>query len=708
MKKILIAVVILLISIINLNAQDSLPKFYVGGYAGLGLNYHSATFGKLEGFPSCCDNYNGGFGLGFSIGGLFEYTLTQRFTFETRIGYSDLSGQLQRTEVIGNHLVEPTGNTTPTTVESEYTLDSKLGLFTFEPVMNFRGIRNLILSGGLRFGFPMSSDFDQEERITSPNNVIFIENGQRTRNVFTGEEIPEATGFHVFAALGAGYEIPLNRNLRIAPEARFYIPFTSVSPEDWSVSQLNLGISVRYAYLPKEKRELIKEIDYFRDTTSIFVMGLPREEVKLISSKKEVTMHPQDGFDIERTVIVENYERKVPQKAEIRASLSTVGITSAGIESENPTIIIEEIITTEQFPLLPYVFFDANSSDLRSTSQVLLSAENTLVFAENNLRWDALAIYGNMLNVVGKRLNDNPSANLIITGTNSGVGTETDNLTLSKARADAIKDYLVTNWNIASSRISVERRNLPDKPANINHPEGIAENQRAELTSNNPNIMKAVELNEIARVANPPQVRITPRVESDVPVDNWSLDIYHSDTRLRDYRGKGKPESVIWDIEEEPIPNFDRPAEIRFKATDELNQVAEAQQSLKIDQLTISRKKVEQRENYQIERFSLVLFDFDRAELTPVHRRSLDEIKARIKPNSRVIIQGYTDITGSAEYNRELAGRRNAEVTRYLGIPQSQVRSENIGSSVLLYDNSTPQGRSYCRTVRITVETPID
>ena len=85
----------------------------------------------------------------------------------------------------------------------------------------------------------------------------------------------------------------------------------------------------------------------------------------------------------------------------------------------------------------------------------------------------------------------------------------------------------------------------------------------------------------------------------------------------------------------------------------------------------------------------------------------LEEIRKKIKPNSKVIIAGFTDKIGEEEYNKDLALRRCLETKKFLGVPDSQIILNPVGSEYLLYDNSTPQGRSYCRTVQITIETPI-
>jgi len=104
----------------------------------------------------------------------------------------------------------------------------------------------------------------------------------------------------------------------------------------------------------------------------------------------------------------------------------------------------------------------------------------------------------------------------------------------------------------------------------------------------------------------------------------------------------------------------------------------------------------------------LILFDYDRADLKPEHKQIISNIKSRVHNNSTVTISGYTDATGEYEYNKELSERRTKNVLKELGIDESTVNVKNIGADLMLFDNSTPYGRSFCRTVTILIETPVN
>ncbi|MBK7412211.1 MAG: OmpA family protein [Ignavibacteria bacterium] len=71
----------------------------------------------------------------------------------------------------------------------------------------------------------------------------------------------------------------------------------------------------------------------------------------------------------------------------------------------------------------------------------------------------------------------------------------------------------------------------------------------------------------------------------------------------------------------------------------------------------------------------------------------------RIAANSTVTVEGHTDRSGEAEYNQKLSQRRADATASRLKVPAD--RAKGFGSSDLLYDNATPEGRLYCLTVPI-------
>ncbi|MFN5876715.1 MAG: OmpA family protein, partial [Ignavibacteria bacterium] len=105
----------------------------------------------------------------------------------------------------------------------------------------------------------------------------------------------------------------------------------------------------------------------------------------------------------------------------------------------------------------------------------------------------------------------------------------------------------------------------------------------------------------------------------------------------------------------------------------------------------------------RLEQYNLVVFGYNSADLTEDHLRITNRVKKMLGSNVEIKIVGYADKTGNADYNRRLSARRAVAVASAINVPKSM--SGGVGFSDLLFDNTTPEGRFFCRTVRIFVKT---
>jgi outer membrane protein OmpA-like peptidoglycan-associated protein len=105
-----------------------------------------------------------------------------------------------------------------------------------------------------------------------------------------------------------------------------------------------------------------------------------------------------------------------------------------------------------------------------------------------------------------------------------------------------------------------------------------------------------------------------------------------------------------------------------------------------------------------------VLFVTNKAELLPAAQLKLNQVAdALIKqdPNSKIVVEGYTDSQGTAPYNQELSERRAQAVRDYLvsrGIASDRVSSQGYGLNRPVADNTSPEGRANNRRVEIVVK----
>ena len=103
-----------------------------------------------------------------------------------------------------------------------------------------------------------------------------------------------------------------------------------------------------------------------------------------------------------------------------------------------------------------------------------------------------------------------------------------------------------------------------------------------------------------------------------------------------------------------------------------------------------------------------VLFDVDHAELKPGGLRTLEKLAAFMRdyPDRRVRIEGFTDSTGSAEYNQQLSEERAFAVRDALmqaGIGPDRIEMQGYGESYPVASNGTNEGRQLNRRVEIVI-----
>jgi outer membrane protein OmpA-like peptidoglycan-associated protein len=102
------------------------------------------------------------------------------------------------------------------------------------------------------------------------------------------------------------------------------------------------------------------------------------------------------------------------------------------------------------------------------------------------------------------------------------------------------------------------------------------------------------------------------------------------------------------------------------------------------------------------------LFDYNSATLKPGAMNKLYPLVTFLRehPERNVLIEGYTDSTGSEAYNMELSQRRAQAVQDFLlrnGVPPAQLSARGYGENFPVASNDTEAGRLQNRRVDIIV-----
>ncbi len=104
-----------------------------------------------------------------------------------------------------------------------------------------------------------------------------------------------------------------------------------------------------------------------------------------------------------------------------------------------------------------------------------------------------------------------------------------------------------------------------------------------------------------------------------------------------------------------------------------------------------------------------IYFDTGKATIKPVSYSLLDEVSAALKSHEdvrKVRIEGHTDSTGDAGFNRTLSQKRAEAVRAYLtgkGIEAARLEAKGFGPDQPIAPNDTPKGREQNRRVEFRI-----
>lgn len=669
-----LSILLVFLIIIPLKSQDYADKPWdsritYGLFINSGINLHLADFRALDTVPSCCPGYRNGSGLNLAFGLAPTFPLSEKIELSTRLGFHLLNGTLSRIEEIRVAGQQGEG----VDGEFKHSIRSDFGLIALEPLLAYRLTDQFRILAGLRFGFLLDKRYEQKEEIISPSFGTF-ENGQRTRNEHHGN-IPNASSIEAALSAGVSYDIPLNtaHTFFLSPEFFTNIGLTSLSKkQSWYNTTLRGGLSLKYA---------------------------PR---KIIPPPPPIIPPPPPPLPP---------PPPPPAVPILDAHVIALGVDENGNETDVPILKVEEFLSNRMHPLLNYIFFDENSSDIPARYYKLTESERNRFSVKELYNLKTLDVYYHILNIVGKRMETYPQARITLIGCNSNEGKEANNLELSRRRAEAVKNFLVNIWEIQPDRIEIKTRNLPEVPSNPNIKDGIEENRRVEIIANIPQVFEPIVISDTIRESNPPNIRFKIRINTDIGIATWDLLTFQSNRELRRFTGSGMPPVKIdWDVkleeEQKYIPRFTEPLNYKLQIVDKDNKIWQSPvKELPVEQLTIEKKMMELIEDKEIDKFSLILFGFGQHELSPDNLLIAQFAKNRITRYSTVKIRGYTDRVGDEDYNLRLSQRRAEATAKALGVDVKYAKG--LGESVLLYDNDLPEGRFYCRTVQIDIITPI-
>jgi hypothetical protein len=250
----------------------------------------------------------------------------------------------------------------------------------------------------------------------------------------------------------------LDLRLKLSGENNNFRPYLYAGPgflADNRISGLNFNAGLGAKYYISKAAALKLDIGYIHgiEFTEYNVTGRDNFLKATIGIEFDFGKSNEDAF-----VVPEN--KPVAVIADTLSPLPEVIFTV-----NSPKNIPTERRVRETFPLRNYVFFNEGSTEIPNR-YVLLTKEEVASFKEDQLevfkpkqltgRSDRqMTVYYNVLNILGDRMQENPSAKVRLTGA-SMKGTKK-----GKAMAESVKEYLVNIFGIDASRINTKGRLKP-------------------------------------------------------------------------------------------------------------------------------------------------------------------------------------------------------------------------------------------------------
>ncbi len=690
----------------------------VGVFGGILLNSHFVDFHALPNVPSCCPDYKTGFGTKFSLGAFFDYKISPNYDLyaQIRANYSNIGGTIKAEE---RELMfySPTQSVMGLI---EHTIETSINTFSLQPIIKYAVFKNTFLNLGMSVGLFTSTSFEQKEVLVDPKDLVF-ENGKRIRMNYGGD-IPGVTDLYSSVVGGVNYDIPLseNKDWLLSPEVFLEYGLNDIIPDEkWNVLSYRIALAVNY-------RKVVEEIERFEQYERIDTIKI---EMPTIAKNKLIIGSPTISYDSLQVknvlTITENYFRTdtlfMPPEYVMSGALKITALDENGNEILSPDIRVEEFLFNKMKPMLNYVFYDSNSSSIPKRYKLLSKEEADKFSLNRSFSKEELGFYHNILNVIGLKLRQNQDANVTLIGHNCNLDAEKNNLTLSKNRAQSIKDYLTNIWLINPDRITVKAHGLPETASNNRAVEGQEENRRVEIYSDNFKITSSLiardtvlettfinkEDSEMKNL-NFGGFRIYTSLSSKKDIQNWTLSLVQGKDTLKSFSGQGNiPSSHDWIVNDSINVSeiLSKPINIELYATDIGGKQVNLNEVPNVIVKTIASKRQNRETDIKKDSYSMMLFEFASARFTEENKDFPNIIRRLLKDESRVQVIGYSDSYGDDDYNLKLSTRRADAVAKAINHPN--ITSKGVGETILLYSNESPEGRFYCRTVDIISETPI-
>jgi len=685
----------------GLAQQQARIPFWWGGGIGYMYGLHS-TDGNLRCLndPSC-PQYKDGTGHGLMVGLSADWRLSSSFGLLSRL-HLTLPSATMSAENSSGLVKNQNGDIVP--LVRSHSLEASLTSLRLD-INGSLLLGKFRIFGGMAPELLLSPTWTSSSTIVSPSNITFG-NKLRDTTFLNDAAITDASGMIMSVSAGIGYDIPLGLRTILTPELSGTIPLTPiVSTGTWKQTTIALTAHIRFGSgIIKTNESRIREIFdtvKVRDNSFVgtrFVQGnkITVRDIEETETARIVT----ETISRHDTIFIGNDPPKGPAT---RIEIYAVGGDAAGKQVQE--VVLSGRYVTEAFPVIPTVFFESNTHQLPERYKRIGSPQE---FSTDALMPNSLVQHRDVLNIIGRRLQENPRAKLTLRGT-ADPTTENSDCDLAERRAESVKQYLVQSWGIDEKRIrnrTPRRHCEPENPTTSQVEEGYADNRRVEMDSEDDDVLEPLLRTRFIEVikTEPKEIEVRIKDDNSSQITEWSAKARLAKNTLFSESKNGQPKGIRHSFTDEQIhtmsTNREAMIEIDGSLTDNNNNSDEQSIILPVRHDTTE---------FSIQRLSLMTFDVLKDKLNRSAKKAIKRFVDVLDEESTISVSGYTDKLGDADLNTRLAESRANAVADYIKDIKPNANIVNnigYGSTKMppgVGTDTLPEARFLSRTVQIEI-----
>ncbi|GAB5466191.1 MAG: hypothetical protein Kapaf2KO_16270 [Candidatus Kapaibacteriales bacterium] len=692
------------------------PLFYFGGRVSGGYNIAGTTLDNNK--TNFINSFDGGSGLGYSFDGFIEFEVSKSSSYLVGIdlGYNSFNTEFNSENTL------PFG-VQGRTVESEVNsvINANLPLISILPYARKVFDNGLSIKLGLGAGIPLSSEYQLTESVSNPEVSQLLLNGavaNTQTNAIEGSVL-------FLARTDIGYFFSINDESFLEPGITLnYALGADIKGQSHSVLQPGLYLSfITFIDKDYDSDPIFRyNIDTIHREMPVMTFDASMQNDTIVLGKEvekstDMDITGADIIDVFRTdtlfhsVDYSNQSQPIELQT-LKSNLKVFGETNGQL-SEINSIYAKVQLSKDIYPLLPFVFFNENSSQIPERYN---TNRDINTFDVSEVKPNPIEYHWNNLNFIGYNLSENPDTEITITGYVDPT-TEEDRCDLAKMRAESIKKYLIDRYNISSNRIKIQsgQNCYPRNITRSQSEQGYAENRRVEITSNRPS-----KVFYVSRANYEEPIELTPEnllIDADVYVLKESMGNEPRKSEAFSTLTVRQNGYTIYQEENDLNPNIirlpiDRNFLTNLNETEPIEVILESRHRYQKENDTIIVEVNKEYINTEASSLSLALFEVSSSKLLEKDKVALAEFISNAKAGSAVEVIGYSDILGDSESNKELSAVRAEEVAKAIRNINPSInisKVEGVGSDKLppgLYGYDRPEERFISRTVQVKINTP--